>query len=139
MLLRSASIGKVAAAGNNSGARSYTFTDMQPLQGNVYYRIKQVDADGKFIYSSVLQISTVGGDGFYIINNPARSELRVHTGGGQGVAQMQLFDMNGRMVMRVPVTTNDIQQIDISRLQPSVYIIRYAGADKIVSKKFIKR
>ena len=44
-------IGNVAAAGNSSQPISYNFTDNNPSKGMNYYRLKQIDVDGKFVYS----------------------------------------------------------------------------------------
>lgn len=50
--------GTVAAAGNSTTTRSYSFTD-QNNNTQVYYRIKEVDANGAFIYSTVKSVSAV--------------------------------------------------------------------------------
>ena len=49
------SIGSVAAAGNRSSINDYSFTDHQPLAGVNYYRLKMVDKDGSFTYSTVVK------------------------------------------------------------------------------------
>ena len=44
-------IGSVAAAGNSSVPLQYSFIDNNPVKGMNYYRLKQVDLDGHFIYT----------------------------------------------------------------------------------------
>ena len=44
-------IGKVNAKGNTSTESNYNFTDNAPAKGFNYYRLKQVDRDGRFIYT----------------------------------------------------------------------------------------
>jgi hypothetical protein len=45
----------VVPAGNITGApQKYSYTDPTPRQGNVYYRLKMVDTDGKFDYSKIV-------------------------------------------------------------------------------------
>jgi hypothetical protein len=41
------SIGKVNGAVNSSEIKTYSFSDFNPLAGNNYYQLKQVDLDGK--------------------------------------------------------------------------------------------
>ena len=41
------SIGKINGAGNSSETKNYSFSDFNPLTGNNYYQLKQVDLDGK--------------------------------------------------------------------------------------------
>src|SRR2546425_4467281 len=40
-------IGNVIA-GNNSNTNNYSFTDILPLQGKAYYRLKMIDRDGQY-------------------------------------------------------------------------------------------
>ena len=49
-------IGRVAASGNSTTAIDYYFTDTKPAAGINYYRLKQVDIDGKFEYSNTIKI-----------------------------------------------------------------------------------
>lgn len=50
-------IGTVAAAGNSSTATNYSFTDIAPATGLNYYRLKETDLDGKFMYSVVKTVT----------------------------------------------------------------------------------
>jgi len=43
-------LGFVNGAGNSSVPLSYSFSDLRPLDGLAYYRLKQTDFDGKFEY-----------------------------------------------------------------------------------------
>lgn len=53
------SIGKVAAAGESTLPLTYTFRDFQAMPGVPYaYRIKQMDKDGKYSYST-LRVATL--------------------------------------------------------------------------------
>lgn len=45
-------IGKVMANGNTSTESNYSFTDNAPAKGFNYYRLKQFDRDGRFIYTA---------------------------------------------------------------------------------------
>lgn len=61
-------IGLVKAVGNSNVKNTYTFTDVKPESYTTnYYRIKQVDFDGKFAYSNIASITTdIKGNG---VNN----------------------------------------------------------------------
>ncbi len=54
--VRFAAIGKVGAAGNSNSRQSYHFVDNTPAQGANYYKLRQVDMDGKFSYSKSIAI-----------------------------------------------------------------------------------
>ena len=49
-------IGMVKGAGTTAEMTQYAFTDPQPLPGMNYYRLKQVDVDGKFEYSAIAEL-----------------------------------------------------------------------------------
>lgn len=44
-------IGNVAAAGNSTTSTPYNYVDAQPLVGYNYYRLKQVDKSGTYVYT----------------------------------------------------------------------------------------
>jgi hypothetical protein len=50
------SIAYVAAAGNSNEVNSYSFTDKADLSKATYYRVKQVDNDGHFVYTSIKSV-----------------------------------------------------------------------------------
>ncbi|MGV6860501.1 MAG: hypothetical protein ACWA41_01950 [Putridiphycobacter sp.] len=52
------SIGEVTGAGNSSTLINYSFRDESQNTGTVYYRLKQVDFDGKFQYSYTISTSS---------------------------------------------------------------------------------
>lgn len=52
-------IGNVEGSGNSTQTQYYHYTDNTPLQfGNVYYRLRQVDFDGKTHLSNTIAVST---------------------------------------------------------------------------------
>ncbi|MDP1994550.1 MAG: T9SS type A sorting domain-containing protein, partial [Ignavibacteria bacterium] len=49
-------IGFEKGNGNSNSPKSYSFTDANPMSGNVQYRLKQIDFDGKYEYSEVVEV-----------------------------------------------------------------------------------
>ena len=49
------SIANISSKGN--GENSYQFTDALVLDDVKYYRIKQIDADGRYSYSTIIRLS----------------------------------------------------------------------------------
>lgn len=96
--------GSVPYNNNGGGQQTYTFDDAPIVgsNGTVYYRIRQVDIDGKFTISKVVfykadQRKT----GMTIVGNPVINyEIVVNIASErQGSAELQLLDMQGRMLM----------------------------------------
>jgi hypothetical protein len=50
---------------NASGSEKYSVLDLRPLTGFNYYRLKMVDNDGKFAYSSIVRIQFLNDIQFY--------------------------------------------------------------------------
>ena len=73
-------IGEVAGAGNSTNIQHYTFSDPNPFPLKNYYRIKQVDQNGAFSYSEVLELIQDPA-GRYFINslypNPAKNQANL--------------------------------------------------------------
>ncbi len=53
------SIGFVDGNGTSTEANSYSFVDFHATSGTYYYRLKQVDFDGTFAYSEVVEVDFV--------------------------------------------------------------------------------
>jgi hypothetical protein len=50
-------LGFVKGNGNSNSTKNYSFTDNYSLSVKSYYRLKQVDNDGKFKYSNIIEVS----------------------------------------------------------------------------------
>lgn len=49
-------VGFVEGIGNSNSPKRYTFVDKSAQNGNYFYRLKQIDFDGKFEYSDVVEV-----------------------------------------------------------------------------------
>lgn len=120
--------GQVAA----SNSKKYTYYDNSDalLDVNaVYYRLKQYDLNGKYIYSNVLVIrmQSVSNVKMQVSPNPFVENLNVRfTAAQSGTAQVQILTINGQKVQTQQATVgkgnNTIQVQGISKLNPGVYI-----------------
>ena len=50
------SIGFVQGKGTSTEAHNYSFVDENPAEGKYFYRLKQIDFDGSFEYSNVIEV-----------------------------------------------------------------------------------
>jgi len=51
-------IGFVSGHGNSNSPKDYSFIDVNPPSGKLQYRLKQIDTDGSFQYSHVVEVET---------------------------------------------------------------------------------
>jgi len=53
-------IGFVEGHGNSNSPKLYAFTDKNPAGGSIFnYRLKQIDTDGKFEYSNIIEVELI--------------------------------------------------------------------------------
>ena len=91
-------LGYVEGAGNSSVPLDYSFTDMRPLDGLAYYRLKQTDYDGKYEYFGPIAAHyDLGLDGleFKVIKNFSNWIIAVPS---DGLYQVQVYTLNGRLL-----------------------------------------
>ncbi len=62
-------IGFVNAAGNSNSIKEYQFINKIQIPGKYYYRLKQIDLDGTFDYSSVVEVTIANPSEFTLSQN----------------------------------------------------------------------
>ncbi len=141
------SIGFVASKTGNSAA-SYQFTDAKPFDGKSYYRLKQVDKDGKTSYSSIVELTkantaTVVTASVY--PNPVSDKLNVVVNAvAAQAATLVINDIYGRSInikatsLKAGINKFDF---DVKVLPAGNYVISVILADgnKSAASKFVKQ
>ncbi|MFT4023377.1 MAG: T9SS type A sorting domain-containing protein [Flavihumibacter sp.] len=127
-------IGFASPATNNALKHQYQFTDAHPLRGINYYRLKQVDLDGKYEYSGIINVKYQYSKRASVFPNPASDILSVVT--GENKFSVQVINMNGNVVARF---TNQ-KNLQIQQLPAGLYYLRLeydnGGVENL---KFLKR
>ncbi|MBS1661720.1 MAG: discoidin domain-containing protein [Bacteroidetes bacterium] len=114
-------IGKVPGAGNSSNPIHYSWTDTFPSTGKNYYRLKQVDIDGRSEYSPIATATITGAGGqLSIYPNPARETVNLVNPSGLLIRDIRIFNLSGREVKHFTNTT----QLSIGDLPPGVYTLK---------------
>jgi trimeric autotransporter adhesin len=123
----------------NSGGAYYQYIDQSPINPVSYYRIKEVDVNGRIAYSEVRTIKSSQKD--IIIQsfpNPAINIINVSWAGFKRPQQIKILSSYGT-VQLVPVAINDYRaSLDISLLPKGVYMIALVSGSEIVYSKFCK-
>jgi extracellular elastinolytic metalloproteinase len=120
-------IGIIKAAGNSTAATSYAYTDETPLQGNNYYRIKQVDKNGSFTHSPVRVLVFSGLTGkINITPNPATDRFAVTVTGNSKPLTISLINNAGQRV-GVYNMQGQYSQFALPAVAAGVYYVRIEG------------
>jgi pimeloyl-ACP methyl ester carboxylesterase len=136
-------IGRVTATGNSSTPRDYTLDDPGFKAGANYYRLKQVDLDGKFTYSQVVLIRVRKGSqpDVLLFPNPARQQFTVNVSEGLHPQwTLQVHNMTGQRLMThiIPANQNN-ETVDLKGLSTGVYNISIftATGEKVYQGKLV--
>ena len=117
-----ASIPSKAANGNSSSLLSYEFDDQNNFKGSSYYRIRQVDKDGKSTYSQIRIITNKTGDKVLIYPNPSKNGMVSVTFNSNEPKKIDLVDNTGRTVQQWKSFTD--QDLKISKLSTGIYLLK---------------
>ena len=132
-------IGRVAGAGNSTTTKTYSFTDLVPLHNN-YYRLKQVDTDGKFYYSKIIFINKntdINDAIFSVFPNPASDLVTIQFKNlVSDNYEVLLYDMAGKLITKTKLYQGStIAFFDTKTLYSGEYIIRMISKNNSFSHK----
>jgi hypothetical protein len=128
------------ADGNSNEVLSYQFNDDKSLSGTSYYRIAQVDMDGKTSFSNVVSVSRENTDnpGISIYPNPAQSQLAVEVKGAlKAGSRIIMTDVAGRVVLNEAVNKQKTD-INMSAFHSGMYLIKYTDGENSLVQKVLK-
>ncbi|HRO47082.1 T9SS type A sorting domain-containing protein [Agriterribacter sp.] len=125
-------IGRVSAVGNSNTTNTYKFTDEATASGVNYYRITQVDFDGKHSGTEVKAIRIQCNGNMVVLKaypNPAASQVNIQS--GKAIAQVNVVATNGQTVMKYVPSQNQggTFSLNIQRVQNGIYLLQIVNKD----------
>jgi hypothetical protein len=136
-----------AENGASNAAINYSFEDVKPLVTTNYYRLKQIDKDGKSTLSNIVVLAGNKVDRFEMTNlypNPAVSNLNITINATKDEnIQLVVTDIVGKILIQekrfVTKGTNSTS-LNTQKLCAGMYIVKAitANATEIISSKFVK-
>jgi hypothetical protein len=141
------SIGKVEGHGNSYVTHNYT--DIDNLEGTIpsgtiYYRLKQVDFNGKYIYSEIRSVNLNNNQLNEVVNiypNPTEHILNVTWMNSTGdVSILKITDMTGKEIYNQVVDGSGKmqKQVDISAYPEGSYSIQIINGSNTISRMILK-
>ena len=125
-------VGSTAAAGSSALGRSYTMQIEYPGSTS-FVRLKQIDRDGRYTYSSVIKVKVECGDQrdkLFLIRGSAsinQITLRLESSSNRGEGFIVLFDLSGRPLFRKAISINRAMNqytVNAESLTKGVYFVR---------------
>jgi hypothetical protein len=130
-------------AGNSRVIHDYQFTDAKPMHGISYYRLRQVDFDGSFMYTDIRAVDFEGSSSQVVIfPNPSDGDISLSIKSFHAAqALITIEDMNGRNVFsRNADVVKGMNEINLmTTLADGVYILSVEQDGNVLRKKLIVR
>jgi hypothetical protein len=123
------------------GKLSYSFVDGDVATGLNYYRIRQVDKDGRYTFSQTVLLKvnpTVSG--FYLRSNPVIAELLLGNEHQAEVSHLQVADLSGKILLDRHLKSHEpVIRTDVRKLSPGYYILKISSAGHEMTIPWIKQ
>lgn len=110
-----------APQGNSSLTLQYAFNDKSPLNGVNYYRLKQIDADGRFTYSGIVKADITSDKLLSVYPNPVTNKLILASGAPRDITGITLTDFTGKTILHI---RGYQQEIDMRAYLPGIYLLK---------------
>lgn len=119
---------------------SYNFIDSKAVN-LAYYRIKSLDADGKYAYSIVV---SVRGEQSAVVMKafpmPVQSQLTIQHSTAGNNSKIEVIAADGRLMKSANVAAgNQETKVDLSHAKTGVYVIRFVNDASVETLKLIKQ
>jgi len=134
-------------AGNSSTVKSYAAYDAKPVAGLNYYRIKQVDVDGKFKFSPVAKVKiSIEKTGVSVLANPFVNNITVDfLSNSNQFVNVKLSDVSGKVISteKWKLTKGSSRSMlnNVANIQRGMYILTVVDEEGVViyNNKLIKQ
>ena len=139
--IRFIQVGKVASKGNSSIPVPYDYTHIQPPEGKLYYRIKQVDGDGKSSYSKVVQINinAAGNAMPALYPVPATNNVTIHFGRPVYNGSIEILSSDMKLVYAEKINSTLLtKNIYTGNWAAGTYIVKLTAGKNSYILRFVK-
>jgi len=129
-------LGSKNAAGNSTTRKDYVFVDANPVAGVNYYQLKQVDIDGKFMYSKIINLPFASKAIIQRFVNPIRTALLVQLADGRS-GNWKLLNMQGQVLAQGSINNAFIRH-NVTGLPDGLYVLEITMEGKTAYLKLVK-
>lgn len=134
------SLSTTKGQGTSTTLTEYQATDGQPLAGQSYYRLRQVDADGTTSYSPVsavnLETRLIS---FTLTPNPTSDEVLITLAAGPAQPGTgDVFSLNGQLMLSQSWEGGGAVPLDVRTLPAGVYLLRIRTAGQQTMHRLLK-
>ncbi len=128
-------VGSQKGRGTTLSLQEYAFTHMDPVAGDNFYRIRQVDFNGSLSFSVIRHARFKARTNVQVY--PTVVEDNLFVTGLPGPLTLEIFSISGHLVHIQKEVDNGM--IDLSALNPGLYIVRLGDDNRFQSQRIIKK
>lgn len=130
-------VGEVKATGNSTSEKAYQLTDMHPVNGNNFYRLKEYDKDGRFNISDVRSLNFASLQPYIAIGpNPTKNTVTINIPGNTDNVTIRLISNAGQAITS-KIMDGETLSLNVANLASGVYNIIVEGKDYTAKYKLI--
>ncbi|MEQ8337900.1 MAG: DUF2341 domain-containing protein [Cyclobacteriaceae bacterium] len=124
---------EVDGAGTSKETLTYEATDILPLPGAQYYRLKQTDFNGEFSFSPLVFVWFGQDlDPVKIYPNPSSDYFYLESKAYLDPGQVELINLAGKAVKMNVIKEASKLKIDMSHHPPGIYLLRLRAGDRVI-------
>jgi len=117
---------KVIAAKESNISKDYTAWDKTPLEGENLYRLKMVDLDETFAYSSIKSVLFNNSDEVSFYPNPVSDKLYLTASQLDKIGSVKLVSATGQVVLQSAKIKDGLS---VQNLSPGLYVMQITQTD----------
>lgn len=136
------SLDEIGGAGFSSNIMKYTYLDQNPYSDVNYYRIKQVDYDGRYDYSPIVMVNSLieeANISLKVYPNPAMDYVQVQWGQEEETGKIVLIGLNGNVVAEQMPDQHNAMVIDLTSVKDGVYFVQFIGSHATKTERLVVR
>jgi len=127
-------IGFVNGSINAASEKTYQFSDFNPLSGKAIYRLRQVDLDGNFTYSSIATVQLLQSDFYSLTRNVSNNRYQLNLAATSQKVELSLLDAGGKKLM-FKQGAMGAETIDLSKFAAGIYILQIRKGNELFIEK----
>ncbi len=130
-------IGEINVKSNDGTKNYYTYLDLNPSSKLNYYRIKNIDTDGKSSYTNITS-TFVNKNNIFLLSTISSSKVEFVIDDYPNVF-VNIIDLNGKIIRENIECENGKNQINIDDIPVGMYFLQFKSNNNLINNfKFVK-
>ncbi len=128
------------AIGISTSISNYTFTHLSPTVGFNFYKIKQIDVDGRFTYSEIVKVLYSNSvKETFIAPNPVVNVINIVQAKATFIKSVEVYDSKAALMLTKKINAKvQVYSLPVLDLPKGQYILKVYSSNNTQSFKVLK-